>query len=465
MSFLSNLTDATTGWIQHLADVALEREIRVGVTGLSRGGKTAFFTSLINLFQNFSEEQASILLPRFSALVDHGIFYGGIVDNPDLSVPRFPYAEAMDALQSDPPRWPDPTDSVSEVKIEFKCRDDRFYMPGNSRTVYLTLYDYPGEWLVDILLLNLTYEEFSQKILSIVDNLRNSADPTSWLDLGSQLDPDHPLDEILLKKTVNAYRDWLMLLKSKGFSLILPGRFIMPGTLQGAPIIEFVPWVWSKEHNDVSGSLYNLLKERYESYKEKVVRRFYEDYFQKLDRQIILVDCFKSLMGGKETYDDLNRTLDVLLSNFNYGENSLFNRLFSPKIDKVIFAATKSDLVTIDQYERLLNILKTMVSESCRRVKKDIGNCKFQLLSSIRSTKCLEVYYQGSDFQVLKTDYDDKRFFPGDLPPNWSEESIKFFQNNFNYRQDIRPPKVSLNEPLPHINMDLLLQEIIGDKL
>lgn len=388
MSFLSNISNIIIDKIEHTANIVLEKEIRVGVSGLSRGGKTAFFTSIINLFNNFSNSDISLQLPRFTALKDHEIFYGGIVNNPDLSVPKFPYAESIDALTSNPPRWPDPTDSVSEVKIELKCKDSRIYMPGNTRTVYLTLYDYPGEWLIDILLLNLTYEEFSAKVSNMMKELEKYVNPTNWYEYGLQLEPNLPPNEILLKKTVSLYKDWLMELKNKGFSFIIPGRFIMPGSLLGAPIIEFLPWVWGSVNNVSEGSLYDVMKQRYESYKENIVRKFYNDYFCKIDRQIILVDCFKALIGGKETYNDLNRTLDTLLENFNYGENNLFNRLFSPKIDKVIFAATKVDMVTIDQYAKLLNILKSMVNQSFRRVKKNVGNCHFILLSSIKSTKC-----------------------------------------------------------------------------
>ncbi|MGN1357134.1 MAG: YcjX family protein [Succinivibrionaceae bacterium] len=468
MSFFSGISNSLVNGIQQFADLAFDREIRIGVTGLSRGGKTAFFTSLIGLFENFSESNAQIHLPRFTALGDRGIFYGGLVDNPDLSVPRFPYADALGALRSDPPCWPEPTDSVSQVKIELRYRDDRFYIPGKSRSLYLTLYDYPGEWLVDILLLNLTYQEFSSKVAELAEKFRPAADPSSWINLGSALDPDDPVDEVLLSKTVKSYRQWLLTLKNKGFSLVIPGRFIMPGTLQGAPVIEFLPWVWDKKVSvpAPAGSIYQIMEERYETYKEKVVKRFYEDYFKKLDRQIILVDCFRSLLGGRMAYDDLNETLDVLLSNFSYGESSLLSRLFAPKIDKVLFAATKADLVTVDQYDRLLNILKTMVSQSCRRIKKDIGSCEFLLLSAIRSTRCVETRYQGSDIQILKTDYEeDGRFFPGDLPPDWSEESIKFFQEHFCYHQELRPPRTNPGEILPHINMDLMLQKIIGDRL
>ena len=57
-------------------------------------------------------------------------------------------------------------------------------------------------------------------------------------------------------------------LKAKGFSYVLPGRFIMPGTLENAPIIEFVPWIWRFPSRVEKNSLYAVLKERYESYKE-----------------------------------------------------------------------------------------------------------------------------------------------------------------------------------------------------
>lgn len=88
------------------------------------------------------------------------------------------------------------------------------------------------------------------------------------------------------------------------------------------------------------------------------------------------------------------------------------------------------------------------------------------LLSSIKSTRCIETKYHGETIHVLKTDYDeDKRFFPGDLPPDWSEESLKFYQENFHYHNEIKPPKVELGQPLPHMNMDLLLQYLLGDKL
>lgn len=460
MSIWTDLTDKV--------NVALENEIRVGVTGLSKGGKSTFFTSLINQFQNFSSTEAYVNLPRFTALKDSGIYYGGIVDNTDLSVPKFPYAESIDAICSNPPRWPAPTDSVTEVKIELKCKERRFYIPGENRTVYLSLYDYPGEWLIDILLLNLSYEEFSQKISCMAGELENIADFKPWYQSGLEFKGTEGFSgcEIQLKKTVHLYKEWLASLKAKGFSYVLPGRFIMPGTLENAPIIEFVPWIWRFPSRVEKNSLYAVLKERYESYKENIVRKFYDDFFCKLDRQIILVDCFKALLGGKETYRDLNDTLDILLSNFQYGRSNLFNRLFSPKIDKVIFAATKADMVTIDQHGRLMNILKTMVSQSFRRVKKDLSNCNFMLLSSIKSTRCIETKYHGETIHVLKTDYDeDKRFFPGDLPPDWSEESLKFYQENFHYHNEIKPPKVELGQPLPHMNMDLLLQYLLGDKL
>ena len=105
--------------------------------------------------------------------------------------------------------------------------------------------------------------------------------------------------------------------------------------------------------NAGSSSLYAVLRERYNYYRDRIVRGFYRECFSRLDRQIVLVDCLKALRGGRETFYDINDAFDTLLSHFSYGNSSFLSRIFSPRIDRVLFAASKADHITNDQHQNL----------------------------------------------------------------------------------------------------------------
>ena len=58
-------------------NLLLDREIRIGITGLSRGGKTALITSLVSTVSHFGEADLNVLLPRFRTYEESDISYGG----------------------------------------------------------------------------------------------------------------------------------------------------------------------------------------------------------------------------------------------------------------------------------------------------------------------------------------------------------------------------------------------------
>ena len=187
--------------------------------------------------------------------------------------------------------------------------------------------------------------------------------------------------------------------------------------------------------------------------------------FSKLDRQVILIDCFSALKGGKEAFENVNDTFETLLKNFSYGENNLLRRIFSPKIDKVIFAATKADQVTYDEEKHLLSLLRSMVTSASHEIRGQSTNCQYMVLSSIAATKCLEVNYQGKNTQVLSTGRDeDKYFYPGSIPSRWSEQSMDDFQKHFILRE-LPPPLINPGDIIPNINMDVMLSYLLKDKL
>ena len=446
-------------------NLLFDREIRIGVTGLSGGGKSTFITSLVNLISAFGENGTAELVPRFRSYNDFGFVYGGLAGQRDLKVPSFPYQKALSSLYAREPSWPEATSGVSEIRLELRYKNQDLISFSETKSLYIDIWDYPGEWLMDLMLLDLNYEEFSERIRKRVKDLDEVSLKNEWVSFGSSLHGDDAFDQVKAEKLVQLYTDWLLECKSRGFAMVVPGRLVLPGDLKGAPILQFVPWIWDHPANVSSTSLYSVFSERYENYREQVVRKFYTDCFSKLDRQIILVDCLKALMGGRETFMDINDSFEVLLEHFSYGSSSFLSRLFYPKIDKVIFAATKADEITLSQHENMLNLLCSMVSKAARKIRADCSNCEFMLLSSIRASKCLYAEHEGEQVQVLSTDYpDEKPFFPGSVPARWSREGMEFFQKYFSLRE-LRPPLLSMDERLPNINMDLMLEYLLKDKL
>ncbi len=445
-------------------NLLLDRELRIGITGLSRGGKSTLITSLIHLISSFGQPGIATQIPRFKAYLDQGITYGGIARQHDLQVATFPYQDAIRELKAPEPSWPQPTSGISEIRLELRYQNHDLLALSKLKTLYLDIWDYPGEWLMDLMLLDLSYEEFSTCLKQRALKLEGFCSSETWRTLGCRLNPHTPLEPALLHEVVLSYTDWLNACKKQGLSLVVPGRFVLPGDLKGAPILEFIPWVWDLDGHPDSHSLYATLRERYEAYREKVVKKFYHDCFSRLDRQVILIDCLKALKGGQESFMDINDTFDVLLQNFSYGSSNLLKRLFAPTIDKVIFAATKADLITIDQHENLLRLLQSMVTQASRRVRADGSNCEFMILSAIRASNCVYAQHEGQQVQVLTTTYpDDPPFFPGSLPDKWSYAGMEFFQKYFKLKE-LRAPRLEYGEGIPHLNMDILLNYLLEDK-
>ena len=94
--------------------------VRLGVTGLSRAGKTVFITSLV---RNLT---AGGRLP-FLGLTREGRMLEAILEpQPDDDVPRFDYERHVAALTAAEPAWPDSTRTISELRVTIR------YQPGSS---------------------------------------------------------------------------------------------------------------------------------------------------------------------------------------------------------------------------------------------------------------------------------------------------------------------------------------------
>ena len=96
-----------------------------------------------------------------------------------------------------------------------------------------------------------------------------------------------------------------------------------------------------------------MMRRRYEAYKDVVVRPFFRDHFARLDRQIVLVDALAAFNAGPEALHDLEAALAGILDCFRIGRSTILCSLFRPRIDRILFAATKADHLHHQSHDRL----------------------------------------------------------------------------------------------------------------
>ena len=215
-------------------------------------------------------------------------------------------------------------------------------------------------------------------------------------------------------------------------------------------------------------SLFAVMEQRFEQYKEHVVKKFYTTHFARFDRQIVLVDCLKSLNNGYESFVDMQEAITFILKNFNYGKSSFLQRFISPKIDKLLFAATKADHVTPGQHNNMQVFLKRMVAAAHNDIHYEGIKTECISMAAIRSTESFIADYQGLRIPCLKgigkKEGKTIALFPGEVPiemPNvddWKQERFSF--TDFNPQ----PQPLIQTKAMPHIRMDHALEFLLGDK-
>src|SRR6185312_7411459 len=161
------------------------------------------------------------------------------------------------------------------------------------------------------------------------------------------------------------FTDYLRACRDERFamSLLPPGRFLMPGNLATSPALTFAPLDVPAEGVAPEGSLWAMMARRYEAYKDVVVRPFFRDHFSRLDRQIVLVDALAAFNSGPDALHDLEAALAGILDCFRIGRGTLLSNLFRPRIDRILFAATKADHLHHASHDRLEAVLRRAVSQ------------------------------------------------------------------------------------------------------
>ncbi len=454
---------------QSSAKELFEPVLRIGVTGLSRAGKTVFITSLIANLLDRSR------MPQLKAEAQGRVIAAFLQPQPDDTLPRFAYEAHLRALNSPEPHWPASTSSISQLRLSFRSRPPGLWNSlRGPRVLHVDIIDYPGEWLLDLPLLKMSYAEWCDKAFAQAKSRHALA--ADWLALNADADPKSALDEPEAEKLAQGFTAYLHAAKNAGMANCAPGRFLLPGDLAGSPALTFAPL--KRPDKPRKNTLYRSFERRYEAYKSQIVKPFYRQHFSKIDRQIVLVDALGSIEAGPPAVEDLRAALADILPSFRPGKNGFLAKLIGKKTEKIMFAATKADHIHHSQHPRLTGFLEALLQEAKQKAEWKGAKTRTLSLAALRATVEQRTTHQGEALDLIRGSLldgqSDVALHGGDLPADparllgpahigdaaWPD-GLGFDLPAF------APPKPEDKAPrgLAHIRMDQAAEFLIGDRL
>ena len=449
-----------------VSEAFFEPVLRIGVTGLSRAGKTVFITALVH---NLMEPGRMQRMRAVQAGSIKGVY---LQPQPDMTLPRFDYENHLAALTGPEPRWPEGTRAVSELRLSFRLAPSGWFgsLTG-PRKLHLDIVDYPGEWILDLGLMGKSYAQWSAQVL---DRLPARPQAAAFLAALGDTDPAARHDEPSAQTLARAFTAYLTDARAAGWSDCTPGRFLLPGDLAGSPVLTFAPLPGTEAPR---GSLWREMSRRFEAYKAKVIRPFFETHFARLDRQVVLLDVLEAVHQGPAALEDQRRAMAEVLAAFRPGANGFFSSLLRGKrVEKILFAATKADHLHHSQHGKLTALTEAMLREARDRAHFSGAETRALCIAALRATVEENRAHQGRDVDLVRGRLLDGRQVAvnaGDLPGDPSrllaparDGATRWLQGDYGVMQ-FAPPVLnrSPGQGLPHIRLDAAAEFLIGDML
>jgi len=420
---------------------ANKSRIVIGVTGLSRAGKSAFITSFISQLKHID----SARLAGFGAAVSGRITRVEIVNSGDFE--PFDYVDARNMLSSESPTWPPSTTNISSCELVI------YYLHSKgkpARKLNVQIIDYPGEYLYDLTMLNQNYKQWSESWFLMQRSTGRKIIAQNFIDTQQRDAPE--------AEQYRAFVAALAGLRDAGYSQISPGQLLLQSESFGDREKLFLPY----KGNDIERL--ERYERTYERYKNIELKNFVSNVFLKQDRQIVLVDLLSALNRGEEHFLDQKEALELIVNNTKFGKQSSIINAFNPKVSKVVFACTKSDNALSGEHDNLRDLLLAVVKPIYEAAAITGVSPICEAIASIRSS--VEQEYNGQKLLVAKVLESGERYgfanptilsrVPG--PEEWSEYQA------WNLHR-LRPPSVNKEHALPHIRIDSILNHLLEDLL
>lgn len=441
-------------------------KIKLGVTGFARTGKTVFIGSLSHaLLTVDSRDNKNGLGPlsQFAPYEKNSFRCASVRNDIHTNLPQFPLRQVRDSLGGKSAQWPVPTEGISHLVLKLECLI-KTRLIDYEKEVQLDLIDYPGEWIADFPMLEQDYHTWSDHMMLRSEKGTRTEICREFTKAVRETNAGE-VNEDTVSRLSELWEQYLMSASKKGLVFNQPGRLLRPDNLRASPVLRLFPLPVANRN----GALGQKMSERFEEYKKKVIKPFYEDYFSKIDRQIVLVDILRTLQLGEEAFNELIDALRSVLKAFRYGRsNKLWDWLTGHNTTHLLFAVTKADHVVRGDRANLRNFLKSVVRliDEDNQLKSSVDKWEIMEIASVQATEDRmtvkapkrEVLY-GKPSSAETPGAWDPGGVPLDIPPDWENLGFEFFQF------DPGPMPHALTEGFPAINLGKALDFLIGEDL
>ena len=425
---------------------APQETVRLAVTGLSRAGKTVFATALTaNLLAAARDPRRMAKLP---AAAEGRI--ASVREVAPETAPRFPLADAFAALSA-AAAWPRPTTRLSSLvlELEIAAADTAWLERETGRTrrmVRLELVDFPGEWLLDLPLLELSFESWSARELLRANEAARTAHSAAWRAALGRLDPAAPFDPAAIAPLVAQFQDYLKSCREAGLVALTPGRFLNPDAWEGEGFMQFCP-LPATGTAPRPGSTAYAMRTHYAEYLRRTRTEFLEPHLARFDAQIVLVDLFGALAAGAASFNEVDQALQEIARVLR-ADAGWLGLLGLGRAAPVVYAATKADYVPASQRGQLAALLKHLVGEDARVAAVAAARCTDDVVVTVngRPQEAVQGVVEGGGREAF--------WFAGGVPVERPADSW------FDHRYAVpvfAPPEFDPARGLSHANLDGVL--------
>lgn len=456
--------------------MGFKRNKRVGVVGLLQSGKTVLLTSLIAHLRNHDKD-ALRLDGGGAEIVGHCEL------NPRTTLDRFPFEHIRQRLGQR--LWPKKTLMATEYR-SLNVRIDR----KQRRTSFdLSLYDIPGERLVDLIIADCKhYDEWADRIRKELDaNPRFQNLMAPYFEALRKLGPDAQapaIDGFILE-----YKRGLARLGLAHAPIVTPSTFLITHdgqlvseTLKAVPRDEWIEKLAAERPCGISlekqfvpldaaarTALPNVVKQfrqHYAEYRRQVVLPFAKP-LQECDELLVLADIPMLLRGGPGMYDAQVKLLEFVFDTLKPGFGrlgKLVNRAgLLSGIRRVTFVATKADRVPKCDHDTLLSLLSQLTQTSVKKHKVRHFETDFLVCSAVQSAGPDGDEPRRLTWQERNGQADKPVRFSSvmpELPPNWKLEWQPRDFDSFPDPDPWMPP--TIGSPPDHLCLEDIVERILS---